>query len=157
MLRDVFPQLLDGDYIESATIWECSRICATAVRGQPERNGGGVNYVLSELILGIGEVAVAAGLTQIAAVFDARILRVLRPPDAIPRLSERPNRSTRSRATPAFSTLARVPSKRFARRPGLATRSLPREHRRLRSPDAAAPPPIPGIFPQDKLRCATRK
>ena len=78
MLRDVFAQLLDGDYIESATIWECSRICATAARGQPERNGGGVNYVLSELILGIGEVAVTAGLTQIAAVFDARILRVLR-------------------------------------------------------------------------------
>lgn len=78
MLRDVFPQLLDGDYIESATIWECSRICAVAARGQPERNGGGVNYVRSELILGIGEVAVTAGLTQIAAVFDARILRVLR-------------------------------------------------------------------------------
>jgi acyl homoserine lactone synthase len=78
MLRDVFPELLDGDYIESATIWECSRICATAVRGQPERNGGGVNYVLNELILGIGEVAVTAGLTQIAAVFDARMLRVLR-------------------------------------------------------------------------------
>ena len=72
MLRDIFPQLLDGDHIESATIWECSRICATAARGQPERNGGGVNYVLSELILGIGEVALAAGLTQIAAVFDAR-------------------------------------------------------------------------------------
>ena len=70
--------MLDGDYVESATIWECSRICATAVRGQPERNGGGLNYVLSELILGIGEVAVAAGLTQIAAVFDARVLRVLR-------------------------------------------------------------------------------
>jgi acyl homoserine lactone synthase len=35
MLHDVFPQLLDGDYIESATIWECSRICATAARGQP--------------------------------------------------------------------------------------------------------------------------
>ena len=78
MLRDVFPQLLDGDYIESATIWECSRICATAAHGQPERNGGGVNFVLNELILGIGEVAVAAGLTQIAAVFDARMLRVLR-------------------------------------------------------------------------------
>ena len=69
MLRDVFPQLLDGDTTESATIWECSRICAAAARDQPERNGGGVNYVLSELILGIGEVAVTAGLTQIAAVF----------------------------------------------------------------------------------------
>ena len=74
MLRDVFPQLLDGDYIESATIWECSRICAVAAPGQPERNGSGVNHVLNELILGIGEVAVAAGLTQIAAVFDAENL-----------------------------------------------------------------------------------
>jgi N-acyl-L-homoserine lactone synthetase len=77
MLRDVFPHLLDGDYIESATIWECSRICAVAAPGQPERSGG-VNHVLNELILGIGEVAVAAGLTQIAAVFDARIFRVLK-------------------------------------------------------------------------------
>jgi len=50
MLRDVFPQLLDGDYIESATIWESSRICAAAVAGQPERSRGRVNYVLSELI-----------------------------------------------------------------------------------------------------------
>ena len=72
MLRDVFPQLLDGEYIESATIWECSRICAVASPGQPVRNGSGVNYVLNELILGIGEVAVSAGLTQMAAVFDAQ-------------------------------------------------------------------------------------
>jgi acyl homoserine lactone synthase len=78
MLRDVFPQLLDGDYIESATIWECSRICAVDAPSQPERSEGGVNRVLSELILGIGEVAVAAGLTQIVAVFDARIFRVLK-------------------------------------------------------------------------------
>jgi len=78
MLRDVFPQLIDGEYIESATIWESSRICAAAIPGQPERGRNGVNYVLSELILGIGEVSVAAGLTQIVSVFDARILRVLR-------------------------------------------------------------------------------
>ena len=78
MLRDVFPHLLDGDYLESATIWECSRICVGAAHGQPERDGGRAAYVLSELILGIGEVAVAAGLTQIVAVFDARMLRVLK-------------------------------------------------------------------------------
>src|SRR6516162_3784532 len=59
MLRDVFPQLLDGDYIESATIWESSRICSATTTGQPDRSRTGVNYVLSELILGIGEVAVA--------------------------------------------------------------------------------------------------
>src|ERR1700749_366626 len=56
MLRDVFPQLLVGDYIESATIWECSRICARVASGQPERNESSVNHVLNELILGIGEV-----------------------------------------------------------------------------------------------------
>jgi hypothetical protein len=50
MLRDIFPQLLDGEYIESATIWESSRICAAAVAGQPERSRSRVNYVLSELI-----------------------------------------------------------------------------------------------------------
>ena len=61
MLRDVFAQLLDGDFIESATIWESSRICATTSPRQPDRGRSGVNYALSELILGIGEVAVAAG------------------------------------------------------------------------------------------------
>src|SRR5574337_1617620 len=50
MLRDVFPQLLDDNgHVESATIWESSRICAIDVEGQPDRGRGGVNYVLSEL------------------------------------------------------------------------------------------------------------
>jgi N-acyl-L-homoserine lactone synthetase len=92
MLRDVFPHLLDGDYIESATIWECSRICAVVASGQPERNGGGVKHVLNELILGIGEVAVAAGLTQIVAVFDARMLRVLKAAGCSPEIIGTPQR-----------------------------------------------------------------
>jgi len=92
MLRDVFPQLLDGGYIESGTIWESSRICAAAVTGQPERSRGGVNYVLSELILGIGEVAVVAGLTQIVSVFDARIFRVLKTAGCNPQIIGTPQR-----------------------------------------------------------------
>ena len=92
MLRDVFPQLLDGEYIESATIWESSRICAAAVPGQPERGKSGVNYVLSELILGIGEVAVTAGLTQVVSVFDARISRVLKAAGCNPQIIGTPQR-----------------------------------------------------------------
>jgi acyl homoserine lactone synthase len=92
MLRDVFPQLLDGQCIESATIWESSRICAALAPGQPDRNKSGVNYVLSELILGIGEVAVAAGLTQIVSVFDARMFRVLRAAGCNPQIIGRPQR-----------------------------------------------------------------
>jgi acyl homoserine lactone synthase len=92
MLRDVFPQLLDGNYIESATIWESSRICATTALGQPSRSKSGVNYVLSELILGIGEVAVVAGLTQVVSVFDARIYRVLRAAGCNPQIIGTPQR-----------------------------------------------------------------
>jgi N-acyl-L-homoserine lactone synthetase len=93
MLRDVFPQLLEeGEVVESATIWESSRICAVAAEGQPRRSKNGVHYVMSELIAGIGEVAHLAGLTQIVSVFDARILRVLKAVGCEPVVIGRPQR-----------------------------------------------------------------
>jgi N-acyl-L-homoserine lactone synthetase len=93
MLRDVFPQLLGaGEFIESATIWEVSRICAAAVPGQPERDRNGASYVLKELVLGVLEVGVLAGLTQIAAVFDARFLRVMKTVGYPPEIVGRPQR-----------------------------------------------------------------
>ncbi len=78
--------------VESASIWESSRICAVAAPGQPERMKNGVGYVLSELIAGIGEVAILAGLTQIVSVFDARILRVLKAVGCEPEVIGRPQR-----------------------------------------------------------------
>jgi acyl homoserine lactone synthase len=93
MLRDVFPFLLDnGEYIESATIWETSRICAVATEGQPERSRNGVNLALGELLAGIGEVAINVGLTQIVAVFDARIYRVLKAAGCNPQIIGKPRR-----------------------------------------------------------------
>src|SRR5271167_3324871 len=57
MLRDVFGFLLgEGEFIESATIWEASRICAVTADGQPQRSRNGVSLALGELIAGIGEV-----------------------------------------------------------------------------------------------------
>ena len=93
MLRDVFPQLLgEGHTIESATVWESSRICAIAVDGQPERTQKGVNLALGELLAGIGEVGLIAGLTQIVSVFDARIFRVLKAAGCNPEIVGRPQR-----------------------------------------------------------------
>ena len=93
MLRDVFPQLLDeGEVVESASIWESSRICAVAVEGQPERGKNSVSYVLSELLVGTFEVSVLAGLTEIVSVFDARIFRVLKAAACEPRIIGRPQR-----------------------------------------------------------------
>jgi acyl homoserine lactone synthase len=91
MLRDVFPQLLeDGECIESATIWEASRICATASEGQSGRGKGGAHSVLGELIAGIGEVGVIAALTQIVAVFDERFLRILKAVRCHPEIIGKP-------------------------------------------------------------------
>jgi acyl homoserine lactone synthase len=93
MLRDVFPFLLsEGENIESGTIWESSRICCVAADGQPERSKNGVSLALGELLAGIGEVAIIAGLTQIVSVFDARIYRVLRAAGCNPQIIGRPMR-----------------------------------------------------------------
>lgn len=67
MLRDVFPQLLEpGQTVESATIWESSRITAKTPEAFPE------------LIAGIAEVGVKAGLTMVVTVVDQRVKRMLR-------------------------------------------------------------------------------
>jgi acyl homoserine lactone synthase len=93
MLRDVFPQLLEeGEVVESATIWESSRICAASQHARPDRSRNGVAYVLNELIAGIGEVALMAGLTQIVSVFDARIYRILKACGCEPQIVGRPQR-----------------------------------------------------------------
>jgi len=93
MLRDVFPFLLQEDeFVESPTIWEISRICAATSECQPERTKNGFNLVLGELILGIVEVGLMAGLTQIVAVFDARIYRVVKAAGCNPQLIGKPRR-----------------------------------------------------------------
>src|SRR5262249_17530923 len=82
----------EGQTIESATIWESSRICAVTVEGQPERTRSGINLALGELLAGIGEVGLITGLTQIVSVFDARIFPVLKAAGCNPEIVGRPQR-----------------------------------------------------------------
>lgn len=66
MLRDVFPQLLGSlEPVESATIWESSRITAQS------------SEAFAELVIGLGETALKAGLTGIVTVVDKRIKRLV--------------------------------------------------------------------------------
>ena len=79
MLRDVFPQLLGEDeQVAHATIWEALEFCVENCPDQPQRMKKWLNYALCELLLGVGEIAIPAKLTKIIAVFDARMLRILR-------------------------------------------------------------------------------
>ena|SRR5271166_2116289 len=92
MLRDVFPFLLGDDpAIEDATIWESSRICVSGT-GQVQVGRSGVS-VFAELLVGIGDVALIAGLTQIVSVFDANIFRLLRSAGCKPQIIGEPRRS----------------------------------------------------------------
>jgi acyl homoserine lactone synthase len=77
MLRDVFSVLLpDGLVVESPLIWESSRFCM-----DPDLAGSGasrINKITTELLCGLVEVGLAAGLSHIVSVFDARMARIFR-------------------------------------------------------------------------------
>lgn len=87
MLRDVFPILLDEEnVVESANIWEVSRF-AIAPHAELPAAGRKLSYVTGELLAGIVEVGLTSGLSEVVAVFDARMIRIFRrggyPPEII--------------------------------------------------------------------------
>lgn len=77
MLRDVFPVLLpEGQEIESPIIWESSRFCI-----DPDLTSSGdgrINRTTTELLCGLVEVGLKAGLSHIVSVYDARMARIFR-------------------------------------------------------------------------------
>ena len=92
MLSDVFPFLLaERETVESATIWEASRVCTIASES-PELHKNGVSPAFAELLIGIGELAILSGWTQIVAVFDDRVFRVLKAAGCNPQIIGEPTR-----------------------------------------------------------------
>jgi len=92
MLRDVFNCLLpDREVVESATIWESSRF-SMEVGGETPQPGHLVSRVTGELVAGICEVGLLAGLTEVVSVFDARMIRILRAAGSPPMLIGTPQR-----------------------------------------------------------------
>lgn len=84
MLRDVFPELLEGmPAPEGATIVEASRFCVDDRVAENDRNGS-VNRLTSELFCALVEHCLAMGITEIVTVYDNRIARLL------PRIGCRP-------------------------------------------------------------------
>jgi acyl homoserine lactone synthase len=77
LLRDVFPELVDGDLPSSPTIWEASRL---AVDHRKERLASlPQNWNLcGELFCGIQEFAISVGAVNIVSVSDVRLERILK-------------------------------------------------------------------------------
>jgi len=80
MLRDVFNILIPDGKIESPLIWESSRFCLNPDIRHNSRDieTAFVNRVTIELLSGIAEVGLAAGLDFVVTVYDARIARLLK-------------------------------------------------------------------------------
>jgi acyl homoserine lactone synthase len=77
MLRDIFPQLMDGEPIPvHPTIWETSRF---AVNSLPDTMSGlrAVSRVTREMFCGLVELCLLFGIREIVTVYDIRIGRLL--------------------------------------------------------------------------------
>lgn len=76
MLRDTFPELLDGNPPPvGARIWEASRF---AVDAAACRNGNGLADTTCELLAAVLRFCLANGIDTIACVVDLRMERILR-------------------------------------------------------------------------------
>jgi acyl homoserine lactone synthase len=92
MLADVFPELLDdGMRIESATVWESSRF-SVEQEAASERSDNRLNRTTGELLTGIVEVGLLAGLTEVVSVYDAMFARILRRANCAAELIGKPAR-----------------------------------------------------------------
>lgn len=92
MLGDVFTELLpDGLRIESATIWESSRFSVDQAAAS-ERSDNLLNRTTGELLTGIVEVGLLAGLTEVVSVYDAMFARILKRAGCAAELIGRPAR-----------------------------------------------------------------
>jgi N-acyl-L-homoserine lactone synthetase len=92
MLADVFPELLgDGMHIESATIWESSRFSVDQ-EAASERSDNLLNRTTGELLTGIVEVGLLAGLTEVVSVYDAMFARILKRANCAAELIGKPAR-----------------------------------------------------------------
>ncbi len=100
LLRDVFPQLLDGGPAPAnPNIWEGSRFAVDCSRHR--RNGLGTpGKVTAEIFCAVVEFGLALGLREVVTVYDGRIARLL------PRIGCHPQWQSRRHLIDGTVTLA---------------------------------------------------
>ncbi len=77
MLKDCFGPFFEEPVdIESPLIWECTRFCVHPETGGLETSATGAMRVTWELMLGICEIALRAGISQIQGVYEEPMIRV---------------------------------------------------------------------------------
>ena len=79
MLRDVFSEITTGcGPVENPLVWESSRFCIRFCDERDQRESTLISRATVELIAGMGEVGLLAGLDHIVTVYDAFLRRIIR-------------------------------------------------------------------------------
>lgn len=100
MLKDTFPELLDGQPAPvHPRVWECSRFSVDAPTGCSDGLAA-INRITGELFRGMVEFCLANGIQEIVTVYDLRVARIL------PRVGCRPRKTTAIRRIGITKALA---------------------------------------------------
>lgn len=79
MLRDVFSQIIENfGAVSNPLVWESSRFCIRMQGGSDQRESQLISKATVELIAGMGEVGLLAGIDHIVTVYDAFLRRIIR-------------------------------------------------------------------------------
>lgn len=79
MLADVFSSILDGEPpLRSSRVWESTRFCVDTQRLKATSGAGGISHATCEILLGINDHGMAAGISDIVTVIDPVMNRVLK-------------------------------------------------------------------------------
>lgn len=79
MLTDVFSCVLDGQPpLRASRIWEASRFCVDTQALKAGGGAGGISRTTCEILIGINDYGMMAGVSDIVAVIDPVLNRVLK-------------------------------------------------------------------------------
>lgn len=78
MLSDVFPEVMgDAGVVRHALIWESSRFCVDTDAAR-KFGSDGINSVTREILSGLFQTALDAGMQNVISVYDVYVERILR-------------------------------------------------------------------------------
>ncbi len=79
MLADVFSSILDGEPpLRSSRIWESTRFCVDTARLKATGGLNGISRATCEILIGINDYGMMAGITDVVTVIDPIMDRVLK-------------------------------------------------------------------------------
>jgi acyl homoserine lactone synthase len=85
MIRDVWPEFLQSiDIREASDAWEASRFAVDSLMETSAESLAMINAATQEMLCGLTELCVLAGIREIYTMYDRRIARLLKRLDCLP-------------------------------------------------------------------------